>query len=129
MVIRCRNLIIPEIRCYFNVNAPFIKLFLLENLSIYASCAGGKVELFNFNKSIKFVWLNFKEKEIDIILDHLQILARDTTENIEEHILYSKILDDIKENKISLIQLSCLEKEIQDKNENYVQRSLKRYNT
>lgn len=74
------------------------------------------------------MWLNFKEKEIDIILDHLQILARDTTENIEEHILYSKILDDIKENKISLIQLSCLEKEIQDKNENYVQRSLKRYN-
>lgn len=97
-------------------------------ISIRKECIGDVYKLFSFNRSIKFVWLNFKEKEMDIILEHLQILARDTTENIKEHSLYSKIWDDIKENKISLIQLSCLEKEIQDKDENYVQRSLKRYN-
>lgn len=44
LVVGCRNLIIPKIRCYFNVNAPFIKLFLLGNSSIYAGYAGGKVE-------------------------------------------------------------------------------------
>ena len=36
---------IEEIWCCFNVNAPFMELFLLENSSSYASFTGGKVEL------------------------------------------------------------------------------------
>ena len=44
----CGELIIPKIRCYFNVNAPFVTVILLEKSSIYASYTGGKVELFRF---------------------------------------------------------------------------------
>ena len=35
---------IPKIRCYFNINTLFIKLFLLKILSIYTRFSDGKVE-------------------------------------------------------------------------------------
>ena len=53
----CRNLIIPKIRCCFNVNAPFIWLFLLVNSSICTSYAGGKVELIIVEQFVKSLLL------------------------------------------------------------------------
>ena len=44
MVIRCRNLIIPKIRCHFNVNALFIIAILIDNSGIWDSYPAGKVE-------------------------------------------------------------------------------------
>ncbi len=45
MVIRCRNLMIPKIRCFFNVNAQFITAILIDNSGIWYSYLAGKVEL------------------------------------------------------------------------------------
>lgn len=47
LVIRCRNLMIPKIRCFFNVNAQFITAILIDNSGIWYSYLAGKVELIN----------------------------------------------------------------------------------
>ncbi len=56
MVIRCRNLIIPKIRCHFNVNALFIIAILIDNSGIWDSYPAGKVELLTIVQTVCTIW-------------------------------------------------------------------------
>lgn len=112
---------------------------ILQNIQILKSLNGKKIiisvrkeyvgdvyKLFGFDDTIHFVWLDYRKEELVAIEDYLQRLARDTQNNLKEHSLYSKILSDAEDNKISLIQLSYLGKEIQCK-EDYVEDQLEKY--
>lgn len=96
-------------------------------ISIRKEYVGDVYKLFGFDDTIHFVWLDYKKEELVAIEDYLQRLARDTQKNLREHSLYSKILSDAEDNKISLIQLSYLGKEIQCKEEDYVEDQLEKH--
>ncbi len=113
---------------------------ILQNIQILKSLTGKKIiisvrkeyvgdvyKLFGFDDTIHFVWLDYKKEELVAIEGYLQRLARDTQKNLREHSLYSKILLDAENNKISLIQLSYLGKEIQCMEEDYVEEQLEKY--
>ena len=95
-------------------------------ISIRKEYVGDVYKLFGFDDTIHFVWLDYSKEELVAIEDYLQILARDTQRNLREHSLYSKILKDAEANKISLIQLSYLGKEIQCMEEDYVEEQLEK---
>ncbi len=103
----------------------------LENKKIIISMRkeyiGEIYRLFDFDESIRFVWLEYRKEELDDIEDYLQKLARGTKQSLKEHSLYSKILEDAKLNRISLIQLSCLGREIQFMDEDYVEAKMEEY--
>ncbi len=96
-------------------------------ISIRKEYVGDVYKLFEFDDTIHFVWLDYRKEELVTIEDYLQDLARETKNNLKEHSLYSKILSDAEVNKISLIQLSYLGREIQCMEEDYVEDRLKEY--
>lgn len=96
-------------------------------ISVRKEYVGDVYKLFGFDETIHFVWLDYRKEELVAIEDYLQRLARDTQKNLREHSLYSKILSDAEHNEISLIQLSYLGKEIQCKEEDYVEEQLEKY--
>lgn len=96
-------------------------------ISVREERVGEVYNLFGFDKSINIVWLDYKEKELRDIEDYLQKLFRGTTDDMKEHFLYSWILQDAENKRISLIQLSLLGKEIQYMEENYVAEQMIQY--
>lgn len=96
-------------------------------ISVRKEYLGDVCKLFGFDSTVRFVWLDYRKEELVAIEDYLQDLARDTPKNLREHSLYSKILLDAEANKISLIQLSYLGKEIQYMEEDYVEEQLEKY--
>lgn len=103
----------------------------LENkkiiISIRKEYIGEIYKLFDFDESIRFVWLEYRKEELDDIEEYLQKLARGTKQSLKEHSLYSRILEDAKLNQISLIQLSCLGRQIQFMDEDYVGAKMEEY--
>lgn len=95
-------------------------------ISVREERLGEVYNLFGFDKNINIVWLDYKEKELKDIEDYLQKLFRGTTDDMREHFLYSRILQDAEEKRLSLIQLSLLGKEIQYMEELYTMAN--RYN-
>ena len=81
----------------------------------------------NFDKFINFVWLDYSKEEIPEIETYLYNLSKIEKSNLKNHELYSQILGDIKREKLSMIQLSYLVKEIQYKGEVYVKEQLREY--
>lgn len=107
---------------------------LLQNLnntkiiiSVRKEYFGEAYKMFGFKNTINFVWLGYRQEELIEIENYLQILAGVTRQNLRDHPLYSKILADARDNRISLIQLSCLGKVIQYMEEDYVIEQLRKF--
>ena len=107
---------------------------LLKNLSqkkviisVREERVGEVYNLFGFDKSINIVWLDYKENELRDIEDYLQKLFRGTKDDMKEHFLYSQILQDIENKRLSMLQLSLLGKEIQYMEESYVAEKINQY--
>ncbi len=96
-------------------------------IAVRSDYIGNIYKLLNYDNSINFVWLDYSKNEISEIKTYLRDLARITESALEKHELYSQILADIKQENLSMIQLSYLVKEIQYKGEIYVKEQLRKY--
>lgn len=96
-------------------------------ISVRKEYLGEIYKLLDFDKSIHTVWLDYSKKEIQEIKAFLQTISRKTHGNIDKNSLYSQMLRDIEQGKLSMIQLSFLVREIQYKEEEYLKKKSKKY--
>lgn len=84
-------------------------------------------KLLDFDTSIHLVWLDYSKDEIREIKDFLQEIARKSEGGLEKNALYGRILKDIAQGNLSMIQLSFLARAIQYKEEEYVAEQLEKH--
>lgn len=96
-------------------------------ISIRSEFFGNVYKVLNFNKSIHTVWLDYNKNELDNIKIFLQNVSWNTKTQLEQSNLYSRILKDVEQRNLSMIQLSFLVRAIQYKGADYVEEQLDKY--
>jgi len=96
-------------------------------ISVRKEYLGDVYRLLGFDTTVHLVWLDYSEDDIKEIESFLGEIARKTEEGVKGHKLYGRILKDIQQGNLSMIQLSFLIREIQYKEEEYVMEQLDRY--
>lgn len=114
-----------------NINENIEILKNLKNqkviISIRKEHLGDIYKLFDFDLSIKTVWLDYRKNEVKEIKNYLQKLTLETDKSLDKHSFYSPIIEDVKNDSLSMIQLSFLVREIQYRGQEYVQNQIKKY--
>lgn len=82
-------------------------------ISVRKEYLGDVYKLFGFDPILQTVWLEYRENEIKKIEKYLQKLTLETNKTLNSHSFYSPIIEDVRNGSLSMIQLSCLVREIQ----------------
>lgn len=96
-------------------------------ISVRKEYLGDVYKLFGFDPILQTVWLEYRENEIKKIEKYLQKLTLETNKTLNSHSFYSPIIEDVRNGSLSMIQLSCLVREIQYRSQEYVRSQMKKY--
>lgn len=113
-------------------NIEVIKQFSNKKIiiSVRREYLGEVYNLFDFDKKIHLVWLDYNESELIEIKKFLLKVAccsAEDLEDVENDSIYSKMFQDAKAEKVSLIQISNICKVIQHMEEEYVEEAWETY--
>lgn len=114
-----------------NIGQNIQKLKELDNkriiISVRKEFYGDICSQLGFLPSIRAVWLDYRESEIQDIKQYLTNFKTNTEDSLMRNTFYGQIVEDVEQRNLSMMQVSFLGREIQDKGEEYVERRLMKH--